>query len=275
MKNNMERQYTIVYFLILLLPAYLLAADEQILTLETAKVCQFNLAYQDKGSDGDRDVAIYTPRIPNDFFMIGSYAQGNYNNPNQCVVVVKPDNQSTTLLLPPANWRLVWADKGSGAHMDGSIWQPVSSNPDYLCVGSVGQTGYRVPNITNYRCLHKCLLQTVKVPGYIWSDRGTNAEKPVSIYKLSNSNSFIARPDRNAPSLMLDIQPILACTSSLQPLSETPVPDRPVQTAPPPPPPPSPPVKQKSNDWVNPDEVYQKQGTTRPPNSKWVNPDEL
>lgn len=265
----MTRLYKYHFFLLLLLPPYLLAADEQILTLETRDVCQFNLAYRDKGSDGDKDVTIYTPRVPNDFFMIGGYAQGNYNQPDQCVVTVKPDSQSSPLLIAPANWRLIWDDNGSGAQMDGSIWQPVSSNPDYLCVGSVGQTGYQKPDITNYRCLHKCLLQTVNVPGYIWSDRGTNAVKPVSMYKLAVSNTFIARPDRNAPSLMLDIQPILACTNNLQPISETSIPDMPAQSPPPPPAP----VKQKSNNWVNPDEVYQKSPNSRPPNSEWVNPD--
>lgn len=273
----MTRQYKLILYLILLIPSYLLAAEKQIITLEIRNVCQFNLAYQDKGSDGDKDIAIYTPRVPNDFFMIGGYAQGNYDNPNQCVVTVRPDSQSSPLLIAPANWRLVWADKGSGAHMDGSIWQPVSSNPDYLCIGSVGQTGYRVPNITNYRCLHKCLLQTVNVPAYIWSDRGTNADKPVSMYKLASSNSFIARSDRNAPSLMLDILPVLACTSDLQPVSDTSAPDRPVQSAPPslPPAPPPPQVRPKSNEWVNPDEVHQKRPSSRPPNSEWVNPDNL
>jgi len=269
----MARRQITIAILFLFFPLLLQAADEQLPSLDTVNVCEFTLAYQDKGSGGDKDLAIYSPRVPGGYYMIGGYVQGNYNRPNQCVVAVKPTglnaNQSSSLLMKPANWRLIWADKGSGANIDGSIWQAVSPHADYICVGSVGQTGYHPPPITNYRCLHKCLLQSVNVPEYIWSDRGTYADKPVSMYKLANSNSFIARSDRNKPSLILDLQPTLVCNSDLVPVLDTSTMNKEVETIQPPPP------TRKSNEWVNPDEVYNSPRTSPPPNSEWVNPDDL
>jgi len=270
----MIRQQKTIAIFFLFFPLLLQATDEQMLSLDTVNVCKFTLDYQDKGSGGDKDVAIYTPHVPGGFYMIGGYAQGNYNRPNQCVIAVKPSdsnvNQTTPLLMKPANWRLVWVDKGSGANMDGSIWQPVTAHEDYICVGSVGQTGYHPPPISNYRCLHKCLLQSVNVPGFIWSDRGTHADKPVSMYKLANSNSFTARPNRNKPSLLIDLQPSLVCSNNLEPILNTSTMNKEVETFQPPPPP------RKSNEWVNPDKVYEPPArTSPPPNSEWINPDDL
>ncbi len=266
-----KRQISIT-ILFLFYPLLLQAADEQMLSLDTVKVCEYTLTYQDKGSGGDKDMTIYTPLVPGGYHMIGGYAQGNYNRPNQCVIAVKPSasnaRQTTPLLIEPANWRLVWADTGSGANMDGSVWQAVSSDKDYLCVGSVGQSGYNKPRISNYRCLHKCLLQGVNVPSFIWSDKGTNASKPVSIYKLANSNSFTARPDRNKPSLVFDLQPSPVCSSNLEAVNNTSTVNKEVETMQPPPAP------RKSNEWVDPDKVPD---AAPPPTGKkniWVNPDE-
>ena len=268
-----RRQKILIYFF-LFFSQHLQAIDEQLLSLDTVKVCVFTLTYEDRGSGGDKDVAIYTPLVPENYFMIGGYAQGNYNRPDQCVIAVKSSasnaHQTIPLLIEPANWHLVWVDKGSGANMDGSIWQPVAPYEDYICVGSVGQTGYSKPPISNYRCVHKCLLQSVPVPGYIWSDRGTNADKPVSMYKLANSNSFFAWPDRNKPSLLFDLQPSPVCNNNLEPVLNTSTMSKETETFQPLPEP------RKSNEWVNPDELPD---APPPPSirkkNKWVNPDEL
>ncbi len=139
-----------------------------------------------------------------------------------------------------------------------------------LAYSSVGQIGYNKPPISNYRCLHKCLLQSVKVPRFIWSDKGTNADKPVSMYKLANSNSFTARSDRNKPSLLFDLQPLPVCSNNLEPVLNTSTMNKEVEPFQPPPAP------RKSNEWVNPDEVLDAPPPP-PPRKKneWINPDEL
>ena len=180
----MMKLHKSIVFSILFYSSLNYAAEEKLPSLDIMQVCEFTLAYTDKGSGGEKDVAIYTPRVPNNYFMIGGYAQGNYTKPNQCVIAVKPStlssDQPAPLLIEPANWRLIWADNGSGAKMDGSIWQAVSPDANYICVGSVGQTGYNKPRIPNYRCLHKCLLQGINISGQI--------EVPMQINPLVSIN---------------------------------------------------------------------------------------
>jgi len=258
----MTKLHKIITYFILIFPLFGHAAEEKLLFLDTVQVCKYTLAYQDKGSGGDKDVTIYTPLVPAGYFMIGGYAQGNYNKPKKCVPAVKPSSsnadQITPLLVEPATWQLVWKDTGSGANMDGSIWQPVPPHQDYICVGSVGQNGYNRPSISNYRCLHKCLLQNVNTPDFFWSDIGTHADKPISLYKLVNSNSFHARPDHNKPTLLFDLAPVPACNANL----ETVIDELRSQ----------PPAPRKSEEWINPDEVPDAPSPRK--KNEWVNPDE-
>jgi len=184
--------------------------------LEIGKSCKFRLQYKDQGSGGERDVAIYDPRPDTGFRSIGSYAQGNYETPNGCVAVVK----SLVERLPngkppfayPAGYDLIWEDKNSGADMDGSIWQPRSPDSDYVCLGSVGQRGYERPNITDYACVHKCLVQTVAPPSApIWTDAGTGAAAQITIYQLPVSQVITASPGRNSPASLADLNPTGMC----------------------------------------------------------------
>jgi hypothetical protein len=232
--------------LLLFLPG--LHAAETTLSLDTARVCNYTLAYEDKGSGGDQDVSIYTPKVPTGYYIIGGYAQGDYDRPSGCVLAAKPSSSSTgkagELLVQPATWQLVWADKGTGAIMDGSVWHPVPPNSNYVCIGSVGQTGYGKPAIPNYRCLHKCLVENVNAANYLWSDKGTGSDNKISMYKLSNSGLFYAIPDRKKPFTLVDLKAKPACygdidTMSVMPVEETTV--KPVEAPP------------KKNEWVNPD----------------------
>lgn len=178
------------------------------LGLEVRRICQYKLAYEDKGSGGDQDVTFYNPVVPPDFYMIGAFAQGNYWNPADCVITVKPDNnpQSNQLLKPPANWQLVWTDKNSGARMNGSIWRPVAPDNDYICLGSVAKQGYANPDLPNYACVHRCLVETLPAANYLWSDKSTGARQNVSLYKLHNSNGFYAQPGYNRPAGVMDLK---------------------------------------------------------------------
>ena len=234
--------------LLLFLPG--INAEEATLALDTTRVCTYTLAYEDKGSGGDHDITIYTPRVPAGYYIIGGYAQGDYNNPGDCVLTVKPSSASPgkagELLAAPAGWQLVWSDKGSGANMDGSVWHAVPPDNNYVCVGSVGQSGYNSPSIPNYRCLHKCLVENVKVANALWSDQGTGAESRVSLYKLSNSGVLYAKPDRKQPLTLVDLKTKPACygdidTMTVAPAESTTV--KPAEAAPPP----------QKNEWVNPD----------------------
>ena len=192
------------------------AQQQNLPALEIGKSCTFTLQYKDKGSGGDLDVSIYGPTLAAGFRSIGSYAQGNYDAPNGCIAVVKALVESLPNGKPPfvspSGYDLIWDDKNSGADMDGSVWQPRAADSDYVCLGSVGQTGYSQPHITGYACVHKCLVKSISTPtAPIWTDAGTGATAQVTIYQLPGSQAIVASPGRNSPPSPTDLNPTGMC----------------------------------------------------------------
>ena len=184
--------------------------------LEIGHSCTFNLQYKDEGSGGNRDISIYDPKVENGFRSIGSYAQGNYNNPKGCITVVKalvtnlPNGKPP--LVNPAGYDLIWKDENSGAKMDGSVWQPLAPDSDYVCIGSVGQKGYKQPDINGYSCVHKCLVtKEARTSTPLWTEEGTGATSQVSIYQLPVSQAVLALPGHTAPDSMSDLNPTGMC----------------------------------------------------------------
>ena len=183
------------------------------LGLEVVRVCDYQFSYNDKGSGGKIDVSFYIPNIPNGYAMIGTYAQGNYKEPSDCILAVKPvDRQSIALLQVPHSWERLWTDKGSGASMDGSIWHPTAQSSEYICLGSVAQKGYRQPALTNYVCVHQCLVESIPSAYRIWSTKGTGSKQTAYIYKLHNSNSFYTLGNKIRPAELRDLKGDTRCT---------------------------------------------------------------
>ena len=183
-----------------------------VMGVEANWFCDLEQGYNDKGSGGAQDVRFFQPVLPPGYSMLGGYAQGNHDSPSGCVLAVRPRNDASNALLQPAvNWQQIWTDKNSGSNMDGSIWHPQAASPDYVCLGSVATQGYNRPNLPNYTCVHKCLVEEVPVAGYIWSDAGTGASQNVAVYELHNSNSFYAIPSYNPPRTLLDIRRNTVC----------------------------------------------------------------
>jgi len=182
------------------------------LSVEVIQVCNFQTAYTDKGSGGRLDVSFFDPLVPPGYLIIGGYAQGNHHQPSDCIKAIKPvDSASRALVQAPQDWQLIWTDKNSGAYMDGSIWHPVSADNNYICLGSIAREGYNRPVVSNYGCLHQCLLQSVPVTNFIWSDKGTGANTDVSIYRLHNSNGYRAIPSHQPPASLVDIKTNASC----------------------------------------------------------------
>jgi TPR repeat protein len=165
--------------------------------LEVTKTCEYKTVWKDSGSGADKDVVIFIPTPKSDYFAIGGFAT---NSPKKekigCVTSVKPDSKNLTgsrqLLANPIDWKLIWTDKGSGAKADGSVWNAVPPNKNFVCLGSVGQSGYGKPNLPNFRCVNTCLVEQKNTSGVIWTDAGSGADKNLSLYKIPNIGSFIA-----------------------------------------------------------------------------------
>ena len=92
------------------------------------------------------------------------------------------------------------------------MWRAVPPSEDYRCVGHVPQAGYDAPYVPNYRCVHASFTEKLVLDEVIWSDRGSGANRQVTMLRLPNTYSFAAvaartgqldaydlRVDRSAP----------------------------------------------------------------------------
>lgn len=169
-------------------------------TLLVSNTSNYNWLYADNGTGASMDVTIYRP-APTDtsFFIVGDYAQGNYNPPVGTSLTVKAinDDPANPLLKAPIKYNQIWNDHGSGGKYDGSIWHPIA--PDgYVALGDVCATGYNEPAIPNYMCIRKDLVTESSAGTLIWNDRGSGAGMDVSIYQLLGvAGAFVAQGNYN------------------------------------------------------------------------------
>jgi len=180
--------------------------------LEIRRACALDPRWQDTGSGGAQDLALYQPRIPSGFTAVGGYAQGNYHPTDGCVAVVRPaPGMPAAVIAPPLDWQLLWADKGSGARKDGSIWVARPPSAHYLCIGAIATEGYARPAVANYGCVHRCALREYEAANPVWTDERTGARDPVAVYRLPASNSFTALAERGRPRAVVDLDPQASC----------------------------------------------------------------
>jgi hypothetical protein len=169
--------------------------------LDTKFTCAQTLNWDDGGSGADLDGYFYIPSAGQSEYIIGGYATQKKSSSNSCVLTVSepPNNPQGTprLLIAPIDWKMIWKDKGSGARKDGSMWEAIPPDSNYRCLGSISQLGYdQKPNLPNYRCVHSSLTDKVVANSIIWSDKGSGADKEVTIFRLPNTSSFITVPAR-------------------------------------------------------------------------------
>lgn len=174
--------------------------------------CRMQMRWQDKGSGGSQDLSIHDAAPPAGYQVVGAYAQGNFHPTDGCVMALRErEPGGRRLLAPPAEWRQSWADKGSGARLDGSIWLAVPPEPAFVCLGAVGQRGYDKPAPRGYACVHECLVKPVPVTHPIWTTERTGAREAIALYRLPVSNAFVAASPDRPPEQLLDIDPAATC----------------------------------------------------------------
>ncbi len=165
--------------------------------LETKLTCTQKLTWSDKGSGANLDGFFYTPSAETSYYIIGGYAsrKGDAKS-KKCVISVRQSENNPKgtpeLLVSPSDWSLIWTDKGSGADTDGSMWNGVPPGKEYKCLGSVVQKGYKKPVLSNYRCVHSDLTKIIQNKSIVWTDKGSGADRDVTVFNLPNSKSFFA-----------------------------------------------------------------------------------
>ncbi|MBI1731856.1 MAG: Vps62-related protein [Gammaproteobacteria bacterium] len=177
--------------------------------IEYRYTCNLLLRWQDRGSGGLRDLALFQPESEPGYFIVGGHAQSNFDRPDDCALTVRADGGN--LLVAPAGWDRVWRDKGTGAQMDGSIWRARPPDGDHVCLGDVGQTGKDQPTVPQYRCVHRCMVHSVRPAAPLWTTESTGAETPAAVYRLPHAKSFVAVPGGQVPAEILDLNPNAAC----------------------------------------------------------------
>ena len=168
--------------------------------LQTQSKCDQTLIWDDGGSGANMDGYFFMPTVSKTEYIIGGYVIQKRRSSSSCVLTVSESKnnpeKTPPLLVKPKDWKLIWKDKGSGANRDGSIWQATSPGKNYKCIGSVPQLGYNKPNSPNYRCVHVSLTETLISKAIAWSDKGSGADKKVTMFRLPNSGSFTTIPAR-------------------------------------------------------------------------------
>jgi hypothetical protein len=153
---------------------------------------QFDLRYNDKGSGAHHDGAYWHPVPPKGFFALGCVGASNYNNINgkQASICVKAAPGFSDALKKPLSYHRIWADHGSGAHMDGSCWRP--NAPDgYVALGDVFVRGYKEPSLDDVMCVRKDLTERAAIGDQIWADHGSGADRDIDTYSIITPSSYL------------------------------------------------------------------------------------
>ncbi len=100
--------------------------------------------YTDSGTGANQDLSIFEAYLPSGYFMIGHYAQRNHDRQvNRPIPMVRP-LQSDAIVTPDYFYQL-YTDRGTGGRQDLSLWQPITRNNRYVCLGTVASLNYSAP----------------------------------------------------------------------------------------------------------------------------------
>ncbi|KAB8245580.1 hypothetical protein BDV35DRAFT_381266 [Aspergillus flavus] len=69
----------------------------------------------------------------------------------------KSTSSSNPPVKAPTSYTQLWADKGSGAKLNGSFWRPIAAS-GYIAMGDVVQSGYTTPSTSKVWCLRSDLV---------------------------------------------------------------------------------------------------------------------
>lgn len=149
--------------------------------LELAYVDQFQLRWWDKGSGAIYDGAFYRPVVPPGYRILAHYGQGDFGIPRGFTFAARELKPGA--LAAPSGYQHIWNDRGSGADLDGSMWQPVCP-AGYASLGVVAQAGYGTPALDDISCVREDLLLPGKVGNQIYNDRKSGGDLDIGAWQV-------------------------------------------------------------------------------------------
>ncbi|KAB8267796.1 hypothetical protein BDV30DRAFT_231262 [Aspergillus minisclerotigenes] len=135
----------------------------------------FNAIWNDAGSGATRDGGFWHPITQGTLRPPGSMAVENFKELNgqraALLIGAKSTSSSNPPVKAPTSYTQLWADKGSGAKLNGSFWQPIAPS-SYIAMGDVVQSGYTTPSTSKY------------ADESVWDDKMSGVGGNVSIWEV-------------------------------------------------------------------------------------------
>ncbi len=149
--------------------------------LDLIYVDEFELRWWDKGSGAFVDGAFYRPIAPEGYRALGHYGQGDFGVPRGFMFAARELEPGA--LAAPTGYQEIWRDVGSGADLDGSMWQPLCPE-GYASLGVVTQHGYSQPATDEVSCVRQDLVLPGKVGNQIYNDRGSGGDQDIGAWQI-------------------------------------------------------------------------------------------
>ena len=141
--------------------------------------------WNDAGSGANRDFSSWRAQIPDGYSSLGDYGVATHGAPHFITLVkaVKED-----ALRAPLSFRWRWSDRGSGANRDVTFYEPICPT-GYRALGHISVASYHTqPQRRDIRCVKAEYTVEGKWQG-IWNDKGSGANRDVSVYMAVPSGS--------------------------------------------------------------------------------------
>ena len=137
-----------------------------------------NKIWNDAGSGANKDFSSWRAQIPDGYYSLGDYGVANHRAPH-FVTLVKAVKEDA--LRAPLSFRQRWNDRGSGANKDVTFYEPICPT-GYRALGHISIASYRTqPQKREFRCV-KAEYAVQGKWQFIWKDRGSWADRDVSVY---------------------------------------------------------------------------------------------
>lgn len=157
---------------------------------------RYQKAWDDAGSGAGTDVRFWHP-FPNNangWYALGSYIEKDTSYKDLSLtgvdappMIIVKDSNNAGLLSPPTGYTQVWADAGSGANADGSVWLP-ECIVGFKAMGLVVNQGHGLPGNDMVRCVRQDFTIEGEIGDSVYDDSGTGADADLGVWKIDLPN---------------------------------------------------------------------------------------
>lgn len=153
---------------------------------------EYEPSWHDSGSGAATNGAFWAAKVNDHQVNLGQNGLRSYDLPAAGDYVVSLQKGITVL---PKRYLMIWKDTGSGAQLDGALWQAECPN-GYGALGMVFTPNHTNPqNRANKKyqiaCINTKYVVESTITTEIWNDRQSGAKSDVSIWAISGSNYFV------------------------------------------------------------------------------------